>query len=352
MHPLPSLRHAAAIAAVIFAASPTFAQQSIPPFTESVQQASAREPATGTLPDPAEATSEIPPSSGPFASAPTGATATTIAAQALARSRMKHDTTSVLIDMEILSIQPDLRVKWYERIGTNNINTTFTRIPETKHNDIDGSPISNSRQTCTYIPGTISTATITADDQKQLREEVRQSAVSRIIATPRVITNDHVPATISDVQQRPFLTDLTRENGIQSDIQVLDEGTEIGVCPSVNVESIELDVFLRTALVKQVTTQRVFGISDGETIVQVPELQTTSLQTHHDLRPGEVLLIDPYIEVAAQPKADAEPGILKKLPSIVSTFRSETPQQSPNQMMILIRAKLVQPQVKQANAER
>lgn len=286
--------------------------------------------------------------SGPFANgAPTQEFHRSVAAIALARQKVKTAAT-VRIDAQMLSVETDLRKALYEKIGSENINTSIFKIPQTLKADLDPESRASARETVTRSPGAISVAVLDEQIRREFLTRMQGSQHSRAIASPQLVTGDRQVAIFSRINQRPYVVDVKRVAAEQnapweSDIQVLDEGTELGVYPVIKPESVELKSFVKLSKVVGVDTKRVFGVLDEEVVVQVPTFESTLLQAYGELKKNEVMLIDPYVELSAGKNKDAVSADLSKVPYVSKLFVEPSKPEPTAHLMILLRANIIEP---------
>ena len=306
----------------------------------------------------ADVGADPPPSgSGPFADGNViqAVGSGTIASRVLQKASFEAPSGQVKFEVQILSVDSATRDKIYESLGSENVQTQITKIDDvtetastdrvdtgTANTDTPSEKLS-SRHTLT-TGSLVSSAVMTEEQVRALYALVNQSETARVIARPQVISGNGKSAALQQQVQRPFLSNLKTVKqgdveGVQSEIQVLSEGTDITVQADIVGDALNVRTKIQQMRVADVQLHRVYGIGEGASMVQVPSHQVREATAVATLLPKQSLLLDPYFQSKERPKSVSGTPILTKIPYLQKSFKQTEPAEVTMNTIVLLRAK-------------
>ncbi|MEO1526680.1 MAG: hypothetical protein AAFX06_14685 [Planctomycetota bacterium] len=327
-----------AIASLIVLTVPANAQTPLPsmldsppplPSTDPVlkQQTSPvleSNPAYGPLPKSA---APVPISSGPFQTGDMTAVAGsgTIADRMLKKVSFEADADQIRFDVQVMQVDAAVRDAIYEVLSENDVNTEITQIdPPSDPNAQEASLASVHRIASGSI---VTTAVMNQKEARALTAIVYGSESSDITARPTMIVSEGQVGAIQQQVQRPFLSKLEEvkvgdQSSVRPDIHVLNEGFDFAVQAKTEGDTLHVRTKLQHSRVVGVKQHHVYGIGKGRKNVQVPSHEVRIAAASEKLKPGQTLLLDPYLETErAVVKAPTTPVIGQFLPSAKPTVQ-------------------------------
>lgn len=269
----------------------------------------------------------------------------TIASRALKKTSFQASQGQVKFEVQILSVDSETRDKIYAELGAKNVQTHITTIGDTK---ITGAgevenPARTSRHTIT-AGSVISTAVMDQDQVEKLYALAKESDTSKVIGRPVLIAADGQPASFQQQVQRPFLSGLQRvehgdESGVQSEIQVLNEGTEVTVLADADGDALAVEAQIRHSKVADVKHHQVYGIGEAKNTIQVPSHEVRQATAREKLMPKQTLLLDPYFQTKQVKETTTSAPILDQLPYVGSSFVQVETEEVTMNTIVLLKAK-------------
>lgn len=282
--------------------------------------------------------------SGPFHDPSPKTSSLSTPAYAVERSRMTVTGGDTLqIHIRFVAIDSIVREQIYSEIDSSRLTTTLQRIPQQQLSFLKSTPSGESRRDAVVSsPGAFTYATISKTECANVFRLIEQSESTRVIAAPRITTNENRSANVSMLAQKPFVVgisqaDSTKPDTLHSDIQVLNHGTEVEITGEFVDDKIRMTAGIQASKIIGVSTERVFGFGPSKTTIQIPMHQVTCVTANAILASGESLMMDPYLELHQSPdpnKADSFLGTVSALAGQKLAGRKKPSQ--PRQYMLVV----------------
>lgn len=290
-------RFLAIAALIVLSIPPTATAQ--PPSHDGVQPPPSP---TGVFRNPALAEPPtIPIRSGPYATGDLTKVASsgTAADRMLQKMSFEPNAEQIRFDIQVLSIGDELRDQIYTQIAGEKANTEITQIETPEAPKADAAARASVHRIATG--SIVTTAVLDRPMARQLMELVKDNPACEITARPTIIVAEGQLGAIQQQVQRPFLSKLEEvqagfATSVRSDIHVLNEGFDFAVQAETEGEQLLVRTKLQNARVIDVKTHHVYGIGEGRKTVQVPSHEVRIAAAAEKLRPGQTLLLDPYME--------------------------------------------------------
>lgn len=293
-----------------------------------------------------------PIGSGPFADGKViqASGSGTVASRILQKTSFKPQKGQIKFGIEILSVDTETREKIYAALGSKNVQTRIATVTESAASAETAAAEDGEAKTdlsCRHTVTTgsvVSTAVLSPDQVEQLYALARESDNSKTVSRPSLIASDGQVANFQQQVQRPFLSNLERvedgENtGVQSEIQVLNEGTELMVMANMAGEALDVQTVVKYSHVADVKEHRVYGLSDETSVIQVPSHEVHQASANQRLLTKQTLLLDPYFESKRVKASTVGTPLLDQLPYVGDAFTATETEEVTTHMLVLIRAK-------------
>lgn len=288
-----------------------------------------------------------PVGSGPFADGKViqASGSGTVASRQLQKTSFEQTKDQIKFEIQILSVDSQTRDKIYADLGVDNVQTRITMAEHSDTSDDSQSPPSELTSRHTITTGSIvSSAVITEKQMNELYALAKQSEHCSIIARPRIIAAEGQAAGLQQQVQRPFLANLEQvqqgdETGVQSEIQVLNEGTDITVRADTSGETLNVHTKIQQSRVADVQQHNVYGVGSGQGTIQVPSYEVRQASAVAQLLPNQTLLLDPYFQSKQTKVTTVGTPMLDQLPYVSKAFSATETEEVTLHTIVLLRAK-------------
>ncbi|MEL6108183.1 MAG: hypothetical protein AAFU85_19320 [Planctomycetota bacterium] len=284
----------------------------------------------------------VPISSGPYATGnlTTVARPGTAVDRILQRVAFEPSADQIRFDVQVLTVSPDLRDQIYAQIAGDNVHTEITQIETATAPKADDAARASVHRIASG--SIVTTAVLEEPVTRHLMELVKENPASSVTARPTMIVAEGQLGAIQQQVQRPFLSKLEEvragdETSVRSDIHVLNEGFDFAVQAETEGETLLVRTKLQNSRVVDVKTHHVYGIGEGRKTVQVPSHEVRIAAATERLRPGQTLLLDPYMETERTVAKPAKPPVIGQFLS------SSKPSVERLNTLLLITATKIQP---------
>ena len=190
-----------------------------------------------TVPGESSNTPHSKPSSGPFTDGKLlgKASSGTIASRLLNHSISREVKEQIRFDVLFLRVDQATRETIYQLANSESLKTVVAPVVDaTSADNKDGLEPELTSQHRTTTASIVSTGILDDANLGAVMKHLRESEHSAVTVRPTIIAIDGQVAGIQQRVQRPFLSQVKEvvagdENGIESEIQVLNEGTDLCV---------------------------------------------------------------------------------------------------------------------------
>ena len=268
----------------------------------------------------------------------------TVASRALQKTSFIAPKEQIKFEVQILSVDSETRDKIYAELGDEEVQTQITQVTDPSAELIAEDELTlGSRHTVT-TSSIVSTAVISPDQVERLYALAKESGNSKVLARPNIIAGDGQAASLQQQVQRPFLSDLQEvehegEVAVQTGIQVLSEGTDVTVLGKVDGDALKVRTKIQHSRVADVRQHHVYGVGDGQKMIQVPSHEVRQATAAARLLPKQTLLLDPYFQSTDRSKTITGTPILSNLPYLQKTFKQAEPKAITMNTIVLLKAK-------------
>lgn len=271
----------------------------------------------------------------------------TVASRVLQKTSFEAPKGQIKFEIQILSVDAATRDKIYADLGVENVQTQITKIDDVADADTAGADTVSAELSSRHTIATgsiVSTAVMTEEQVQSLYALVKQSDATRVIARPQIIAADGQSAGMQQQVQRPFLANLkTVKQGdveaLQSEIQVLSEGTDITVQADLVGDALNVRTRIQQTRVADVQLHRVYGIGEGQSAIQVPSYEVREATAVAQLLPKQSLLLDPYFQSKERTESISGTPILTKIPYLQKSFKRTESEEVTMNTIVLLKAK-------------
>ncbi len=236
------------------------------------------------------------------------------------------ETKSIAIDVAILKVDPkcDVSLKSFFKPGTFEVHTGAipavdwnAELGESRKSTGDKPEKSSIRfaTSCDSVRKTLPVMLAKLDDAGV--DALKQSLSDQTITNaPTATCHSGFPATIHDIQQRPFVVGVkpvvnSKSIAHQPVIQTIEDGTVLRFQPTESNGSIELNASIAHSTVSNVETLQISGNESQGVVIQIPEQTLKQVRLGATLEDGETLFIDPRLQIRTE-----EQHKLKKRPFV------------------------------------
>lgn len=297
-------------------------------------------------------TPQSKPSSGPFTDGKLlGQTSPgTIASRVLNHSISREVKEQIRFDVQFLRVDGATREKIYRLADPDSLKTAIAPVVDsTSANADDGLEPELTSHHRTTTASVVSTGILDEENLAAVMKHVSESETSAVTVRPTIIAIDGQVAGIQQRVQRPFLSQVKEvvagdENGIESEIQVLNEGTDLcvqGDLKEGDLKSgaIHVRAKLQHSRVTDVKEHKVYGIGESVKTIQVPSHEVKMVTASQLVTQGQTLILDPHFQSVIQPDEN-ETGI--PVPYADRVFKAKQPEPVVANLVILITPRQLQ----------
>ncbi len=261
-----------------------------------------------------------------------------IVAARLEASRAKQ----IRVNVQLLSVDDATREKIYADLGTDAVKTQSEQL--TQIDKASGTEESADLTTSKVVHTTshISTSVLDQNAEKRFIETINQSPASKVVKRPSMLLLDGQQAGYSDISQRPFVVGVERtEAGVSPNVQVVDEGMRLFLTASLtewngDTQKFRLKGELIWNKILGVKTERVFGIEEKATAIQVPTCLVKRAVATEELQQGQSLLLDPYLEHTVTVEKEDDSSMLQKIPYLKRNFKNVARASEQHHLILLL----------------
>ena len=269
----------------------------------------------------------------------------TVASRVLKKVSFEKIKDQIRFDIQVLRVDNETRDKIYQQLGGESIQTQITKVEnqtaQSSGESIEAKLGSHHKTTTGSV---VTTAIMTRDERTALLQLVKESEHCNVVARPRMIAGGGQVAAIQQQVQRPFLADLQEvksgdELAIQSGIQVLNEGMDFVVQGDVDGDALHVRAKIQQSKVADVQQHSVYGIGDGQKMIQIPTHEVRVATASERLLPEQTLLLDPYFQSNQTHQTTTGTPIFDKVPYLNRSFKQTSVESVTTNLIVLMTAK-------------